>query len=197
MDIGSIFLILALLILVGLFVARPLFERRAVVSTRESDEEEHTHSSLLAERDRVLNALQELDFDYQLGKIPDEDYPSQRALLVQHGADVLRQLDRLAAQPAASSVEARLEAAIAARRMDAGHRPPARSMRERREKMEAMAGPGAESLPLEVVEDDEIEVQLAARRRMRSDRSAGFCPNCGRPVQKSDRFCPKCGTPLS
>jgi hypothetical protein len=118
-------------------------------------------------------------------------------LLVQHGADVLRQLDRLEAHPAASNMEARLEAAIEARRMDAGRRPPARSMRERREKMEALAGPGAESLPLDVVEDDEIEVQLAARRRVRSDRSAGFCPNCGRPVHKSDRFCPKCGTPLS
>jgi hypothetical protein len=197
MDIGSIFLILALLVLVGLFVARPLFERKPAVTSEESEEEEHTHSSLLAERDRILNALQELDFDYQLGKIPAEDYPAQRALLVRDGADVLRRLDQLAAQPAASNVEARLEAAIAARRLDGTRRPLARSVLERREKMEALAGQGNESLPLDMVEDDEIEMQLAARRRVRGDRSAGFCPNCGRPVQKSDRFCPKCGTPLN
>jgi hypothetical protein len=197
MDIGSIFLILALLVLVGLFVARPLFERKAVVTSPEIGEEEHTHSALLAEQDRILNALQELDFDYQLGKVPAEDYPGQRALLVQHGAEVLRQLDQLAAQPAASNLEARIEAAIAARRIDAGRRPPARSMREQREKMEALAEAGNQSLPVELAEDDDIEVQLAARRRERSDRSAGFCPNCGRPVQKSDRFCPKCGAPLS
>src|SRR3989337_3677596 len=89
MDIGSIFLILALLVLVGLFIGRPLFERKAISVS----EEEHELSSLLAERDRLLNALQELDFDYSLGKIPEDDYPAQRALLVQKGADILRQLD--------------------------------------------------------------------------------------------------------
>ena len=52
--------------------------------------------------------------------------------------------------------------------------------------------------PVLVVDaDDEVEVQLANRKRSRQDKSAGFCPQCGRPVQKSDRFCPKCGYALS
>jgi predicted amidophosphoribosyltransferase len=38
---------------------------------------------------------------------------------------------------------------------------------------------------------------LAARRRARQDKSAGFCPQCGSPVQKSDLFCPRCGKALS
>ena len=33
----------------------------------------------MAERDRVINSLQELDFDFKLGKIPEEDYPVQRS----------------------------------------------------------------------------------------------------------------------
>ena len=49
--------------------------------------------ALLAERDRVVNALQELDFDFNLNKIPSEDYPVQRAALLQKGADILKKLD--------------------------------------------------------------------------------------------------------
>ena len=181
MDIGSILLVLALLILVGLFIARPLFDRRAVIIDGHTGQEDHQLSTLLAERDRVLNALQELDFDYSLGKIPEEDYPAQREAMVRHGAEVLRQLEELQPEPGSTAVDDRLEAAIAARRMEAvgaGRRP----------------SPAAVS---SIREDDEIEARLASRRRQRMDKSAGFCPQCGRPVQKSDRFCPGCGSALS
>ena len=43
----------------------------------------------------MLTALSELDFDYTLGKIPEEDYPVQRTVLLQKGAGLLRQLDDL------------------------------------------------------------------------------------------------------
>ena len=78
MDIGSIFLILALLILVALFVSRPFISRSQETVSLTLDPQDHERSSLLAERDRLLNALQELDFDATLGKIPEEDYPAQR-----------------------------------------------------------------------------------------------------------------------
>ncbi|NJD58819.1 MAG: hypothetical protein C3F13_06135 [Anaerolineales bacterium] len=29
-----------------------------------------------------------------------------------------------------------------------------------------------------------------------SEKAAGFCPKCGKPVHASDRFCPKCGATL-
>jgi hypothetical protein len=193
MDIGSIFLILALLIFVGLFVARPLFERKAIPVAAGQDLEEHELSALLAERDRLLNALQELDFDHTLGKIPDEDYPGQRAALLQRGADVLRQIDAHSLQAAGGDFEARLEAAISARRADAAH--ARRRQDEREGEEEPVPAMGAEVAALSA--DDELEAQLAARRRARQDKSAGFCPQCGRPVQKSDRFCPKCGTALT
>ncbi len=175
MDIGSLFLILGLLILVGLFVARPFFERTA----RAVSQEEQTLSALMAERDRVLNALQELDFDHALQKIPEEEYPAQRAILIQKGVEILRQLDAFQPQATAADVEARIEAAIAARRADAARRPASR--------------PAAAVLD---APDDELERLLASRRRQRSEKAAGFCPQCGGPVQKSDRFCPRCGATL-
>lgn len=187
MDIGSIFLILGLLLLVGLFVARPLLEPQSKYSTASGNagaladsHAEHDYSHLLAERDRLISALQELDFDYALGKIPEADYPGQRAALLKRGADLLRQIDAVeagAAGEGGSDVEKRLEAAIAARRAD-------------------MAGAGRRSSPVSISPDDALEAELANRRRQRSEKAAGFCPKCGAVVHKSDRFCPKCGASL-
>ncbi len=170
MELGALFLLLALLVLVGLFISRPFMENRRlkVVSSAE-----HEHSSLLAERDRLITALQELDFDHVLGKIPAEDYPNMRGNLLA-AADVLRRLDEF--QPpssGASNAENRVEAAIAARRADASNRKPV----------------------AQAFSDDELEDLLASRRAQRKEKSGGFCPNCGKPILRSDRFCPACGKP--
>ena len=188
MDLGSIFLILALLVLVGLFVSRPLLERSTfeVAAPKPKDAADHERSSLLAERDRLLDALQELEFDYTLGKIPVEDYPGQRRALLERGAAVLRRLDELQAESGQTgdvAIEERLEAAIAARRLDAAvETARVSSSINGRKHAVAVAEP-----------DDQLEVLLANRRRERSEKAAGFCHNCGSPLQKSDRFCPKCG----
>ena len=87
MELASIFLLLAVLAMVAVFVASPFVTR-----TRKARVDDPVFSTLLTERDRILREIQELDFDYKLGKIPAEVYPSQRALLVQSGAGILRQL---------------------------------------------------------------------------------------------------------
>lgn len=169
MDISALFFVLAVLILVGMYLYAPFISRpRPAVS-----QEEHELSSLLAERDRIINALQELDFDFKLGKVPPEDYPPQRSQLLQKGAEILRKLDEL--QPASArtvDAESRLEEAAAARRPDSAVEVPA------------------------LLSDDDIESMIASRRKERKVKSAGFCPRCGQPVLVSDRFCPSCGKSL-
>ena len=169
MDLSAILLLIALLLGIGLYLAAPLI----FDSTRRNMNEESSEiSSLMAERDRVINSLQELDFDFRLGKIPDEDYPAQRAELLQKGADILRKLDTLQPQPISDEeVEARIEQAAAARRADA-------------------------AIKTEAPSDDEIESMLAARRKGRKGRSAGFCPKCGKVVLVTDQFCANCGKAL-
>jgi hypothetical protein len=49
---------------------------------------------LLDERDRVLGALKELEFDHRTGKIGDEDYRSQIGPLRRSAATALRAIDR-------------------------------------------------------------------------------------------------------
>lgn len=178
MDFGSILLIGSLAVLVLMFVSRPFFERGAenkpLVERKAHLQEEHVRSGLLAERDRLLTALRELEFDQTLGKIPAEDYPVQRAYLMQSAANVLRQLDALTGDTHAASAEERLENAVAVR--------------------PASAAPISQPKPKAAAEMDELEAQIAARRRSRQEKSAGFCPKCGNPVQKSDQFCSRCGT---
>lgn len=175
MELGAILLTLALTLLVAFFVAQPFLETR-VIKLVSADE--HLLSSLLADRDRLITSLQELDFDHTLGKIPAEDYPLMRAELLQNAAVVLRRLDEISPAAAkgprkASSAEDRVEAAVAARRADAAAaaRPP-------------VAAPE---------EEDDIEALLAARRSARREKTAGFCSHCGKALLKSDKFCPSCG----
>ena len=150
MDIGSILLLLALLVLIGLFIARPLIDRETVVVSPQEDQQEHEISTLLAERDRILTALNELDFDHALGKIPEQQYPAQRAILLQQGADVLRKLDEYDQGAPANDIEARIEEAIAERR--------AISVGQEETAPESIT-------PVLVVDaDDEVEVQLANRK---------------------------------
>jgi hypothetical protein len=178
MEIGAIFLLLAVVILAGLFVARPFLENRRVTVVSSA---EHELSALLAERDRLITALQELDFDHTLGKIPSGDYPAMRADLMQRAAEVLRKLDAFQPQKsAASDAESRIEAVIAARRADAavGKLAPAEA---------------AGLVPVLADGDDNLEALVASRKAGRKEKSGGFCPKCGKPVLRSDRFCPHCG----
>ncbi len=169
MQIAAILFTLAVFILVAMYLYAPFMERR----TRRVTEEEHELSALLAERDRVINALQELDFDFNLGKIPGEDYPTQRAGLLQKGADILRKIDSFSPQTAsAQDEESRLEKAIAARRAD-----------------------GAVAKP--EITDDDLETMISSRRQNRKEKTGGFCPKCGKPILSTDRFCPSCGKSLS
>lgn len=193
MDLGAIFLTLAVALLVAIFVSRPFFSRRAaseMLIRPAAEEAEVRRSTLLAERDRVLTALQDLEFDFTLGKIPAEDYPVQRAELLMSGADVLRKLDALSGDTAAMTAENRVEAAVAARRADAVHQPL-----KQVELAAAGAGMGIARRPPAGVED-EVEAMVNARRKTRQEKATGFCPKCGRPITKLDRFCSRCGTTL-
>jgi hypothetical protein len=88
MDIGALFLVIGVVIIIALFVSRPFTEH-----WQTKVESSHDVSALLAEREQALNALIELDLDNGIGKIPAEEYTAQRARLVQKGSDILRRLD--------------------------------------------------------------------------------------------------------
>jgi hypothetical protein len=181
MTIGSILLGVALLVGVGLFVTRPVFvhdpQRRRRMSKRKA---------LTLQKEATLTEIQSLDFDYETGKVADDEYQQQREAYVAEAAELLKQIDALderfleteaapeAVQPAADSSPAseldEIEAAIARRRASAApDAPPAPAAVAPEQKAAAASGqPGA----------------------------ASFCPQCGQPADVEDRFCAYCGHQL-
>ena len=188
MDLGSIFLILALLVAVMIFVSRPFFKNVSKTERTDRSYDDHVMSSLMWERDQILDAIQELDFDHALGKIPDGEYPTQRQVLLDRGIEVLQILDDTTSgeistgKASESDISNQLEAAIATRRQSF-QEPDAEFV--------------AQSDTRSIDPNDSLEYLIANRRRERKEKAAGFCPKCGGPVQKSDQFCPKCGFQLA
>jgi hypothetical protein len=166
MTVGSILLGLALLALVALYVGRPLVEERrrrtGLVTTGER---------LATQKEALLVHIQALDFDFETGKIPEQDYRDQRAELVGEATAVLQQLDALpevslddfpAHAAGRSTEDAEIEAAIARRR-------------QRR-------SAGA--------------VTATAAGNGTGNGRGRFCPACGKPTDLDDKFCAHCGQPL-
>jgi hypothetical protein len=158
MDLGSLLVLLAVLILVGLYVVRPFSDKGG----GEAPFVDAHVSSLMAERDRIITTIRDLDFDYSLQKVPEEEYLSLREAALKQGTDVLQEIE-------------------AYREMSLEETTPPEA-------------PGAES---HAAGDDPLEMLIAERKRARQEKMAGFCPNCGSPIQKKDEYCWKCGASLS
>ena len=118
MTVGAVLLGLAILLLVLAYLVRPLVWDSQMGQPRLSREQ----SSLLAERERVLSLLEELEMDREMAKLSAEDYQAERAQWLQVGAGILRRLDEMGVQadplpdqPAAQA-ESVLEAQVQAMR---------------------------------------------------------------------------------
>jgi hypothetical protein len=158
MDIGSILILLAILLLVANFLSQPFFELEKKTTNTEND-----YSHLLAERERLLDRIQELDFDYDLNKISDEDYQRARKPLVRKTANIMREIDTIKEERGIEKTP-----------------PPEEALRRSPRKTEV----------------DDIESLIASRRRKLGEKKKGFCPRCGRTVNKSDQYCVHCGEKL-
>ena len=176
MDIGSILLLLGILVVVMLFIFQPFIDERRnkvlITQALPAIEKEMHISSMLAERERILRALQELDFDFNLGKIPEEDYPTQRQFLLQKGAEVIKKLDEVSGDDQSNDQLQRIEDIIG---------------------VDQSEGSGGAK---KIVKDVDVESLIAARKRSKESKPDGFCPKCGKPISKIDKFCSKCGHTL-
>jgi hypothetical protein len=105
MDIGSLLIGLALAIAVAAYIIRPLVEG----SGEKITEVDRRLSELQAERDRVLTRIQELDMDFAMGKILEDNYRTQRDELMLYGAQVLKELDLSAGLESTPAEPVRLE----------------------------------------------------------------------------------------
>lgn len=169
MATGSILLGIALLVLTGLFIARPFLR------PQEDEEVLTEYQHLLEEKELLLDQIQALDFDHDTGKLPTEVHQLQRVRLMEEATAVLQKIDQWSGTtpdiaPVSSDavdVDIEIEAAIA---------------RLRRQRGQKAAPPAATPVAAAV-----SAVNGHAR----------FCPQCGTPTDSGDRFCANCGHNLT
>jgi hypothetical protein len=169
----SFALVIGLALAAGL-IAFILWPMRRARRTPETESQLHAR---LAQRESLYTQIRELDFDHATGKVTDADYTPLRAQLANEAAEVLRQIDALAATPASADA---LEAAIAARRK---HRPAP-------DDADLEAAVAARRARAPAPDDANLEAAIAARRQSLT------CPNCGQPTRAGDAFCARCGAAL-
>jgi hypothetical protein len=93
--LAAVIVLLVLAVGVVVLVAWPLVRERGV----EARPPDARRLALLERRDAALQALQELELDYQAGKLTDEDAERERRTLRDEAVATLAELEGLEQQP--------------------------------------------------------------------------------------------------
>lgn len=178
---GALLVMLALLVVVGLVIARPFLDERHKTQTVAEGAGEGASEDVRQRRRLLLQALRDLEFDHATGKVSDEDYQVMRA---QYMLEIAR-LEREAS--AAAEPEADAEHEAAAPDLDAVIEQLVRARRE-------ATSPAQRACP-------RCGHLVNARDKFCSMCGAPLaapqnCANCGAEAAPPARFCPECGTPL-
>ncbi len=182
MNPVALFFGFALLAVSVFFIASPF--RSSALQKKSAGWGIHSKDSLKSspekQRQAVLLALRDLDFDYQAGKVAEEDYQALRAKLVSEAAQRMQSQE--------SQKEASLEALIQARRQA---RVVAQTLTKEKTNGAQAAGLAGKPCP---------HCQAPLREGAKFCSKCGapvhetVCPKCKQPLQLEDRFCPSCGT---
>jgi hypothetical protein len=160
--------VLVLVLMLGAFaiVGWPLLSSSRLTFSlgREADAQWEV---LVDQREIAYRAIRDLDFEYQLGNLPQEEYEAQRTLWQASAEQALHRLDDL---KESEGVEAATEASAPASRKRAAADPSVTC---------ASCGKPTDAADLFCPNCGEA-VQLA-------------CPGCGAVRPASDSFCGQCG----
>ncbi len=157
----SIVILACILLLAGcgFYIGRPLIARRGSplgsISARQ----------LTERKEQLYATILELEFDRELGKLPDDDFQRMRDELEEEALEVIHQLDQLNGRTDTDSVERRIEKELA--------------------QMQTQSPQGSASQP-------EIPTEAAVVLHAPAPQS-NFCGQCGAKRQAEDRFCTQCG----
>lgn len=159
----------AYLLLATLLVALIVSVVATAIRDRSEAEEENGVPTPEARQEEALEALRELEFDYETGVVTEEEYHRRRPVLAREAVEAHRETEA-AGGPRGAPAPGALRTAAA--RDGAGRASPPMG---REEGAAGAAGAAAGS-------------EKTATRH---------CTSCGAIVRAGARFCPKCGTPVS
>lgn len=131
---------------------------------------------LLHRKDQVMTSIKDLEFDYRVGKLSEEDYQLYDQRLRRQAVGLLQQIEKVA--PEAARLDASLEEAI---------------LRQRK------VAPAAESAaPMSIATSQSSTAAMAANTQhaaatVQPNGNVRFCTNCGNQIAPHHKFCSNCG----
>lgn len=161
-------------------------------------------ATLIGRKEAVMTAIKDLEFDYHVGKLDDEDYQRYDQRLRRQAIVLIQQIEQVA--PQSTGMDVKLETEIMQRRKVAD---PARVAA-------AVAAPQPATQPAHVAQTVAILPQpsnggavataavpaaVAANPAAASSSATNgapavrFCTNCGTHLEPQHKFCANCGTP--
>jgi len=165
------------------FVIWPLVDTKPAPLMIEDDRV----TELMAQKDTVLKSIKDLEFDYQVGKITDEDFERFNLRLRRQAVGLIQQIEQVS--PVTASLDDQVEMLISRKH---------KVQREAATNGHASAAANA---------DDPLEMLINRKRKVESKQAGaapateaggevvGFCTECGAALAPQHRFCANCGTP--
>ncbi len=168
------------------WVIWPLLDRSPALPLVEDDR----LGTLIARKESVMTAIKDLEFDYNVGKLDDEDYQRYDQRLRRQAIGLIQQIETIA--PQSTGLDVKVENEIAQRRkVIAPNSVPA-----------AYAAPqtvalGQPAAPRPQPTNGGATVALPTAVPAGAAGATRFCTNCGSTIQPQHKFCANCGTPVS
>ncbi len=162
------------MVLTAVFITLPFFKKNTdgknAIEQRSNPIENPSVNELKkleSERELLYATLNDIEFDYGLGKLSREDYDELKQDYKIKAASVLRRIDELGEGLPHAGLEDELEKEIiAARNLDSP-------------------------------KQDEIEEEILRARKHKIDKNNHLtCLNCGNEYNAGDLFCSRCGVGL-
>jgi hypothetical protein len=134
-------------------------------------------TDLLVRKDTILRSIKELAFDYQMGKMSEEDYQRFDARLRRQAIGLMQQIEKIA--PESAGLDAALEVEIARLRQQ----PDAEPVQLKHDEPAPVA-----ALPV---------LPSPASQTISAQKPKRFCTECGAPIASTYKFCAECGAGVS
>jgi hypothetical protein len=170
----EIIILLVIVVLTAVFITLPFFkkdtEAEDAIERKSNPIEDATLielKKLNSEKELLYTALNDIEFDYGLGKLSREDFDELKRDYKAKAVSVLKEIDEISKGVHSTELEDELEKEITAIRK-------AKSP-----------------------EENEIEEEILRARKQKIDKSKyQTCVNCGKQYSAGDLFCSGCGIGL-
>lgn len=147
-------------------------------------------AELLGRKDAVMRSIKDLEFDYRVGKLSEEDYLLYDQRLRRQAIGLLQQIEQAA--PESAQLDAAVEDEITQRRKVSDR--PVAAMPVSAVPAAAVVTPTlAAPRPQPAVPAQSVPVAVTAGQAA----AIRYCTNCGNVLEPKHKFCANCGSPVT